>query len=390
MPFGYLVTVAILAGCTLFALAPPRPRHSSPSNIGFWFGYLLNELPLIALYWLLASTVLALAQGDIGSSWGWGVFSLAVLVAIGVGVVAWRGLQARPVVERALNEGLGTGWGEVVNATIRTRKNRTRTARFLLAPFFYRHRDVRRVANVRYGAEGKYNLLDIYHHRSRPSGSPTLVFLHGGAFRSGNKSREALPLLYRLASQGWVCISANYRLSPAATFPDHLIDVKKVIAWVRENGKVHGANPDVLFVAGSSAGGHLASTAALTQNLPAYQPGFENVDTSITAVISLYGYYGSIASRDGIPSSPLEYLKPNAPPFFIAHGDLDTIVLVEDARAFVERLRNSSASPVVYAELPGAQHVFDLFHSFRFEAVVDGIEAFASWVRSNNESPPAP
>ena len=64
------------------------------------------------------------------------------------------------------------------------------------------------------------NLLDLYRHRSRPSGCPTLVYLHGGAFRSGRKNREARPLLYRLASQGWVCISANYRLSPAARFPD--------------------------------------------------------------------------------------------------------------------------------------------------------------------------
>jgi hypothetical protein len=38
----------------------------------------------------------------------------------------------------------------------------------------------------------------------------------------------------------------------------------------------------------------------------------------------------------------------------------------------------------VYAELPGAQHSFDLFHSIRFETLIDGIEAFAAWVRSTN------
>jgi acetyl esterase/lipase len=57
-------------------------------------------------------------------------------------------------------------------------------------------------------------------------------------------------------------------------------------------------------------------------------------------------------------------------------------VIVEDARRFVEQLRSTSSNPVVYAELPGAQHSFDLFHSIRFETVVDGIEAFAAWVRS--------
>ena len=57
-------------------------------------------------------------------------------------------------------------------------------------------------------------------------------------------------------------------------------------------------------------------------------------------------------------------------------------MLVEDARAFVERLRKASGNPVVYAELPKAQHAFDLFHSIRFETLVNAIEAFATWVRS--------
>ncbi len=62
-------------------------------------------------------------------------------------------------------------------------------------------------------------------------------------------------MLYRLAGRGWVCISANYRLSPAARFPDHLVDAKKVIAWVREHGARYGADASNLVVAGSSAGG---------------------------------------------------------------------------------------------------------------------------------------
>jgi acetyl esterase/lipase len=70
----------------------------------------------------------------------------------------------------------------------------------------------------------------------------------------------------------------------------------------------------------------------------------------------------------------------------VAHGDRDTLVSVESARVFAERLRNTSSNPVVYAELPGAHHSFDLFHSIRFETVVDAIEAFAAWVRSREEA----
>ncbi len=153
---------------------------------------------------------------------------------------------------------------------------------------------------------------------------------------------------------------------------------------MREHGHEYGVDTEVVFVAGTSAGAHLASTAALTANDPAFQPGFEDVDTSVMGAIALNGYYGPIESR-GPSSSPLAYVAANAPPFFVAHGDLDTIVLVEDARAFVEKLRSTSVNPVVYAELAGAQHSFDLFHSIRFETVVDAIEAFALYVRKNRQ-----
>ena len=89
------------------------------------------------------------------------------------------------------------------------------------------------------------------------------------------------------------------------------------------------------------------------------------------------GYYGNDAA-----SSPLTYVRPDAPPFFIAHGDHDTVAPVEVARRFADTLGGVSTDPVVYAELPGAQHAFDLFGSLRFALVVDAVEAFTAWVRS--------
>jgi acetyl esterase/lipase len=178
-----------------------------------------------------------------------------------------------------------------------------------------------------------------------------------------------------------VGVSANYRLLTTARFPDPLIDVKKVIAWVRHDGREYGADPDAVFVAGSSAGGHLAALAALTPNDPLFQRGFEGADTSVAGVISLYGYYGPVSSGEP-PSSPLAYLNAEAPPWFVVHGDQDGFVIVDDARHFVEQLRSTSPNPVLYAELPGAQHGFDLFRSRRFDTVVDAIEAFATTVRS--------
>lgn len=387
MPIGYLVSVTLVASCTLFALAPPR-RPATLRQVGWRLGFLVNELPFVAFYWVLASTLLAIGQGDVDSPVGGLALGVAVLTTVALVILTWRGLLAGRMIDRAMADGLGAGWRATIDTGMSARLRRhLPLARILVGPFFVRRRDVERVANISYGDAGARNLLDVYRHRSRPSGGPTLVYLHGGSFVSGRKDREARPLLYRLASQGWLCISANYRLSPAATFPDHLIDVKKVIAWVREHGNDYGGDPATVFVAGSSAGGHLAALAALTPNDPEFQPGFEAADTSVAAAISLYGYYGPLGRTEGPSSSPLAYVGSGAPPFFVAHGDQDTLVQVENARLFVERLRSASSNPVVYAELPGGQHSFDLFHSLRFEAVVDGVEAFAAWVRSQRGQP---
>jgi acetyl esterase/lipase len=365
MPFGYLITTGVMLAYVLFAVAPPRPRRSSPWRVSFWLGYLVNELPFLAFLVLAASTALAIAQGDIATPVGWIGLGLAIVATAGLVVIVRRALGTGEVVDRALTE---------AGLPPRTRR-RLPWLRILLWPFAFPHPGIERISNIAYGDAGRGNRLDVYRARSHPTGGPTLIHLHGGGFRIGNKSREARSLFYRLAGRGWVCISANYRLR--TPFPGPLVDLKKVIAWVREHGPEYGADPSLVFVAGSSAGGYLASMTALTADDPSLQPGFEDADTSVTAVVSLYGYYGSTGPGR---TSPTAYDGRGAPPFFVVHPDRDTLVVVGDARRFVESLRRGSASPVVYAELPGAQHAFDFFYSIRFSAVIDGIEAFADWV----------
>ncbi|HEY3035929.1 MAG TPA: alpha/beta hydrolase [Streptosporangiaceae bacterium] len=386
MPVGYLFSVGVVAICTAVALVGPRPAQSTRSHPSFWLTYLINEQPFLAFYWLLAITVFAIVQGDLASPGGKAACGVAILTAIGLAVLVWRALRAGPALERALADGLGPDWRARTDAVDPASTGSGRwwpIGRLLAAPFLVRRRDVVRVANLRYGDAGKRNMLDVYHQRARPVGGPTLVFLHGGGFRSGHKNREGRVLLNRLASQGWVCVSANYRLEPEAGFPSPLIDVKQVIAWVRAHAGNYGGDPRTLFVAGSSAGAHLASMAGLTPNDRMFQPGFESADTSITAVICFYGYYGRLGGPHDATSSPLDRLHRDAPPFFVIHGDKDSLIPVGDARTFVARLRALSTRPVVYAELPGAQHAFDLFHSVRYAKVVNAVEAFATWVRAS-------
>ncbi|MFI6519820.1 alpha/beta hydrolase [Spirillospora sp. NPDC050679] len=387
MPVGYLVPVALVAIGTLFALRPV-PFERPLGRPSYYFGLAANELPFAALFWLLLlPTALAFAQGDIDSAGGWAIVALAAATTPGLAVIAHRALGDRARIARALDQGLGAGWRADLDADLASGlRRRPPLARILFLPILKRRGDVRRVANLSYGDAGRRNLLDLYHHRSRPQGAPVMIHLHGGGYSGGHKNSQSLPLLYHLAGQGWVCVSANYRLRPQARHPDHLVDLKKIIAWVREHAHEYGADPATLFVAGSSAGGHMAALAGLTQNDPAFQPGFEDADTSVTGVVYLNGWYGPYFGQ-GPESSPSALITEDAPPFLVAHGDLDPLVPVADARDFADRLRRTSAAPVVYAELRGGNHAFDLYHSFRFEALIDAIEAFTAQVRSQKKTP---
>ena len=383
MPIGYLITVAVVALGMLLALHPVH--RPAPLRTASWvLGSIVNESPFVAFYWVLAATLLALAEGDLETSVGWVGLGIACVTLLGTPVLVRRSLAARPVVEQALDEGLGPEWRGAIDPTLGSRFRRSLPwVRILLAPVPVLHRGVKQVRNLSYGDAGRRNRLDVYHHPARPAGAPILIHLHGGGFRMGRKSLYSRALLAELARHGWVCISASYRLRPRAVFPDYLVDAKKVIAWARRHGEEYGADPSVVFIAGSSAGAHLAVTAALTPNDGGFQPGFEEADTTVSGAICLFGYYGPVdRGRQPLPSAPFDYVRPDAPPVFLAHGEYDTLVPVAQAGALADRLREVSTSPVVYAELPGGPHNFDLFHSIRFEILIDGIEAFTAWIRS--------
>ncbi len=377
MPYGYVITTALFALCVGTALMAPHPRQSRPWRISFFLSYAVNEIPFTAAFVLVGITVLEAVDGNLVSFGGALGGALALLALAGLVVIVVRATRARPVLDAALAEELG-----VTPARRPHPRSFVRWLRIVVWPFpWWFRRDVARSTNIAYGPDGRHHRLDVYHPRRRAASGPILIHLHGGAFRIGRKSLETRPLLNRLTSRGWVCVSANYRLGHDVLFPEQLIDVKRVVAWAREHAAEYGADPGQIHLAGSSAGAHLAATAGLTANDPRFQPDFEDVDTSVVSVICLYGYYGRIATT-GPASSPHDHVGSDPPPFAIIHGERDTLVIVEDARAFRRDLVEHSRAPVLYAELPGAHHDFDLFHSIRFEAVIDALEVFTYDVRN--------
>ncbi len=378
IPVGALVVTL----CAVAAVVPFR-RPRLLARLSWIVSNFPNELPFVFLLVVVAPSIVSVLDGG-RTDRDWITLALTIVVIAALAVVVVRALRTRRVMAAALDEVIGHGWRDAVALGDRPAESVLRRwVRILLVPIPIRPLSVRRTANVAYGDRGDEQLLDVYRHRSLPDGAPTLIHLHGGRFRWGRKSRESRALLFRLAKHGWTCVSANYHLSPtpAAGYPTHLVDVKRLLAWARSDGAAHGIDPNVVVLAGSSAGAHLTAMAAFTANEPALQPGFEEVDTSIVAGVCLGGYYGGLDGRDDSPTSPMSHHGP-VPPFLVVHGRNDTYVAADGARRLVEHLRRQPAGIAAYAELPGGQHGFDLFSSIRFEAVVDGIESFAAWVRS--------
>jgi acetyl esterase/lipase len=402
MTAAWLFLLVSLVGAVFTASAVLRIRRISFLIVPYFLGaWLTGELAVHHVAWQAVASLAFVAMGAL-DAWP-GVLGLVITLASWVVLLTFhhRASGTGTIFDQALRD----GFTDVPDAAVTIVPFR-RVAR----PFKMRKHGVERLRDIAYGPAGHRHTLDVYRRRDRRAPCPTLFQIHGGGWTIGQKDQQGLPLMYHLARRGWVCVAANYRLSPRATFPDHLIDVKRALAWIRQHGAEYGADPDFVVVTGGSAGGHLAALVALTANDPEYQPGFEEVDTSVQACVPFYGVYDFL-DRHGVrgtatmapfleklvmksspvtareawdKASPITRVHADAPPFFVIHGTHDSLAYVEDTRHFVSALRKVSRQPVVYAELPGAQHAFDIFHSTRSAHAVEAVTRFVEAVRATH------
>lgn len=250
-------------------------------------------------------------------------------------------------------------------------------------------------------------VLDVWRRKNLPAQpAPVLIFLPGGAWVHGKCMGQGSALMSRLAEQGWVCLAVDYRVAPHHRWPRHILDVKTAVAWARANVDKFGGDRNFIAIAGCSAGGHLSALAGLTPDDPQYQAKLpEGADTSVDAVVGIYGRYDwqdrstperqrfveflervvvrkSIVRRPDIfrDASPIARVHRNAPPFLVIHGSKDTVIPVAQARGFVDRLRTVSHSMVGYLELPGAGHGYDLLDGERAGAAAHVTALFLNQV----------
>ncbi|MGX1856345.1 alpha/beta hydrolase [Dietzia sp. NPDC055340] len=380
-PLPLPAVLAPAAASTLLALTPIR-RPFAAATAGWVLSLPALELPLHVGVLVGAAAAPALARRSTRPSDVIGV-GMAVLTYAGLGLVLARQLAATRVLDRALAEPHDVAGETAGKSTTTTTppspRHRTPWPAVLLAPWPSVPRGVRARRGVVYGPDPTANRFDLYTCADGAPARGVLIHIHGGHFRAGAPSRESRAMLFDHARRGWAAISATYHLSPTpeSGFPQHLVDIKRLIRWVRTEGPDHGIPMNTPIVgAGSSAGAHIAMMTALTAGDPEYQPGFEDVDTSLAGAIGLYGYYGRLGPATKETSDPVRCPATGAPPVAIIHGTLDTYTPVKGARRLVRHLRTASANPVVYAELPGAQHGFDAVRSPRYLAVVAAIRRF--------------
>lgn len=341
--------------------------------------------------------------------WFGALETLPGLIALGITLVSWLGLAVLFRQGRRAREAFNEALADLVPSATGGRVPLVQQ----LVPFWFRRRGVRVTKNIVYRRiAGRRIRLDVVAPDEFKPMRPALLQIHGGAWVIGDKREQGHPLMSHLAANGWVCFNANYRLSPGATFPDHLIDLKYALAWIREHAEEWGVDPNFIAVTGGSAGGHLAAMMALTENDPEYQPGFEHADTSLQAAIPIYGVY-DFTNRLGVHSpvfvhrlleprvlkalineepekfrkaSPIDRVHSEVPPFFVIHGDRDKLAPVQEARLFVERLRKVAQQPVIYTELQGALHAFDLLCSPRTARMLDAVLRFLTYLRERQLS----
>jgi acetyl esterase/lipase len=237
--------------------------------------------------------------------------------------------------------------------------------------------------DVVFGTTGSRDLkCDIYHPPIEGNHHPGLLIIHGGAWRSGDRSQ----LRYygiQLARYGFVGVACEYRLSGEAPWPAQIYDVKAAVRWMRANANQLGIDEGKICVTGNSAGAHLALMIGC--NTDAFEGKGGNMDVSskcagISAIYapttlrfkkneaenSLFGKAGSeeVAAK----ASPINYANSGFPPTILIHGNADQTVPNSESFNMYHALNKAGASVELHV-FDGAPHAFDALPEFAKQCV---------------------
>lgn len=224
--------------------------------------------------------------------------------------------------------------------------------------------------------------LDLY-HPSQSGDQPLIVWIHGGAWRAGDKS--SMPLK-SLVEDGFQIASIDYRLTTEARFPANVHDIKAAIRYLRANGAQHKLNTNTILIAGASAGGHLAALVGVSNGQEALEGTLGKHTTTSSDVQGIVSFYGasnltSILNQStphglgvripalqlllgGQPedkvelaklASPVFHVGTNDPPLLLIHGDQDPQMPINQSHELVGAYKLHNL-PVHLEVIHGAAH----------------------------------
>jgi acetyl esterase/lipase len=229
-------------------------------------------------------------------------------------------------------------------------------------------RSVQADKNIAYGhASGETLLLDIYRPREPKRKLPVIVWLYGGAWKTGSK--DFCPIAF-MATQQVAIVSINYRLDNVAPFPAQIYDCKGAVRWLRAHADQYDLDASHIGIFGASAGGHLAALLGTTAGNPRMEGDVGgNLDFSsrVQCVCAFYpptdlnrlvtnpktraNPNNDVAKLLGGPvadnvakanfASPIFYVDKDSAPFFLMHGGADTLVPPEQSEIFYAALKKA-------------------------------------------------
>jgi acetyl esterase/lipase len=239
--------------------------------------------------------------------------------------------------------------------------------------------------DVPYSTVGNSSLcLDLYQAREPQAASPLVIWIHGGAWRSGSKSDVPIK---GLLEHGFSIASVDYRLTPEAPFPAQVHDIKAAIRFLRSRATQYGLDPQRFLIAGASAGGHLAALVGVSTGVSELEGGERSTapesSSAVAGIVSFYGASNLQTILDqstphglsvrvpalklllgGLPeehpqqaklASPVTHVDPHDPPLLLIHGDQDPQMPVQQAYELVNAYQQAQL-PVELKIVTGGVH----------------------------------
>ncbi len=240
---------------------------------------------------------------------------------------------------------------------------------------------IQEIKNIEYkNINGKSLQLDVYKRKDLQTPAPTLIFVHGGSWRSGKRS-DYLFYLLDYAQKGYVTVTVSYRMIKDALFPAAVQDLDCAVRWIRQHADEYGIDADRMALVGGSAGAHLSLLVGYDGDNPAFigECGPDSISSSVKAIVNLYGpidlttdyaigtyqvqdFLGKLYEDDPELyqlASPRFHISAGDPPTLTFHGTIDSLVPVSQADSLDAWLANVHV-PHEYHRLKGWPHTMDL------------------------------